>query len=74
MDNMTDLSFTQTSRAMSSMLLDRATITHKPIWQIAAENNAKEKRLILRNNGVKISDSSDWQVRVSKPYYWMTEK
>lgn len=45
LSDMTDLSFTQTSRAMSSTPLDRSSSTHKPIWQIAAENNAKPKLL-----------------------------
>lgn len=45
MNDMTDLSFTQTFRAMASKPLNRAERVYKPIWQIAAENNAKPKRL-----------------------------
>lgn len=45
LSDMTDLSFTQTTRAMTSMPLNRAERVYKPIWQIAAENNAKPKRL-----------------------------
>ncbi len=45
LSDMTDLSFTQTSRAMASMPLNRAERVYKPIWQIAAENNAKPKQL-----------------------------
>lgn len=45
LNDMTDLSWTQTSRAMSSMPLNRAERVYKPIWQIAAENNAKPKQL-----------------------------
>ena len=45
LSEMTDLSFTQTSRAMSSMPLSRAERVYKPTWQIAAENNAKPKKL-----------------------------
>lgn len=43
--DMTDLSFTQTFRAMASKPLNRAERVYKPIWQIAAENNAKPKQL-----------------------------
>lgn len=45
LNDMTDLSFTQTSRAMSSLPLNRAKGSYKPMWQIAAENNAKPKQL-----------------------------
>ena len=45
LNDMTDLSFTQTTRAMRSMPLNRAERVYKPIWQIAAENNAKPKQL-----------------------------
>ena len=45
LNDMTDLSFTQTSRAMSSLPLNRAERVYKPIWQIAVENNAKPKQL-----------------------------
>lgn len=45
LNDMTDLSFTKTSRAMSSLPLNRAERVYKPIWQIAAENKAKPKQL-----------------------------
>ena len=43
--DMTDLSFTQTFRAMARKPLNRAERVYKPIWQIATENNAKPKQL-----------------------------
>ena len=45
LNDMTDLSFTQTFRAMASKPLNRAERVYKPIWHIAAENNAKPKHL-----------------------------
>ena len=48
MDNMSDLSFTQTSRAMQSKHLSRASNEYRPIWVIAATSNAKPKVLIDR--------------------------
>ena len=45
LSDMTDLSFTQTFRAMASKPLNRAERVYKPIWLIAAENNAKPKQL-----------------------------
>lgn len=48
LNDMTDLSFTQTSRVMTSRPLNRSSGTYKPMWQIAAENNAKPKAFIDR--------------------------
>lgn len=45
LSDMTDLSFTQTSRAMASKPLNRSRGGSKTIWNIAAENNAKPKQL-----------------------------
>lgn len=44
MNNMSDLSFTQTSRAMSSTHVPRVKHEYRPIWVIAATNNAKPKK------------------------------
>lgn len=48
MNNMSDLSFTQTSRAMSSTHVPRVKHKYRPIWVIAATNNAKRKTVIDR--------------------------
>lgn len=48
MNNMSDLSFTQTSRAMSSTHVPRVKHEYRPIWVIAATNNAKPKKVIDR--------------------------
>lgn len=48
MNNMSDLSFTQTSRAMSSTHVPRVKHEYRPIWVIAAANNAKPKKVIDR--------------------------
>lgn len=48
MNSMTDLSFTQTSRAMKSTHLSRINHEYRPIWVIAATNNAKPKQVIDR--------------------------
>lgn len=45
LNGMTDSSFTQTTLAMSSLPLNRSKGSYKPVWQIAAENNAKSKQL-----------------------------
>lgn len=54
LSDMTDLSFTQTKRAMTSKPLGRACNTYKPWWQSVAEHNAKPKRVILRKSGVRV--------------------
>lgn len=48
MNNMSDLSFTQTSRVMSSSHLSRINHEYRPIWVIAKTNNAKPKQVIDR--------------------------
>ena len=48
LSDMTDLSFTQTKRAMQSAPLSRVKSQYRPIWQIAATNNAKPKVVIDR--------------------------
>ncbi|QDP48151.1 MAG: hypothetical protein Unbinned6437contig1000_5 [Prokaryotic dsDNA virus sp.] len=48
MNNMSDLSFTQTSRAMSSTHVPRVKHEYRPIWVIAATSNAKPKKVIDR--------------------------
>lgn len=45
---MSDLSFTQTSRAMSSTHVPRVKHEYRPIWVIAATSNAKRKTVIDR--------------------------
>lgn len=54
MNNMSDLSFTKTSKAMSSAPLGRVRSNCKPWWQLVAEHNAQPKRVILRDNGVTV--------------------
>ena len=48
LSDMTDLSFTQTKRAMQSKPLSRAKGQYRTIWGIAAENNAKPRVVIDR--------------------------
>ena len=48
LSDMTDLSFTQTKRAMQSRPLSRAKGQYRAIWGIAAENNAKPRVVIDR--------------------------
>lgn len=45
MNEMTDLSWTQTSRAMTSLPLDRASNSYKPWWKTVHEYNNDTKRL-----------------------------
>ena len=47
MNNMSDLSFTQTSRAMKSTHISRVSNEYRPIWVIAATSNAKSKKVRL---------------------------
>ena len=54
MNDMSDLSFTQTSRAMSSTPLNRARGGQRQIWHVAAENNKKPLTVVDRVNGVKV--------------------
>lgn len=51
MNEMTDLSFTQTSREMSSKPLSRAERHYTPWWKTAAKNN--KKPYILREHKCK---------------------
>lgn len=55
MSDMTDLSFTQTKRAMSSAHLSRVSHQYRPIWVIAEANNKKPKVLIDRKREGKRS-------------------
>ena len=43
--DMTDLSFTQTSRAMTSLPLNRASNNYKPWWEVVSDYNKDTKRL-----------------------------
>lgn len=56
MNNMSDLSFTQASRAMKSTHLSRVSNEYRPIWVIAATSNAKPKVLIDRMRDGKRSN------------------
>lgn len=56
MNNMSDLSFTQTSRAMASTHLSRVSNEYRPIWVIASTSNAKPKVLIDRARDGKRSN------------------
>lgn len=58
MNDMTDLSFTQTKRAMTSTHLSRVSHQYRPIWVIAESNNKKPKVLIDRKRDGKRSDST----------------
>lgn len=48
MNDMTDLSWTQTSRAMTSLPLCRASNSYKPWWQTVNEYN--KQTLIMRKS------------------------
>ena len=58
LSDMTDLSFTQTKRAMQSSPLSRVKFQYRPVWEIAAENNEKPKVVIDRQRDGKRSDST----------------
>ena len=58
LSDMTDLSFTQTKRAMQSSPLSRVKGQYRPIWEIAATNNEKHKVVIDRLRDGKRSDST----------------
>ena len=58
LNDMTDLSWTQTSQAMASKHINRAGNTSRPIWLIAADNNVKPKVLIDRKRQGLRSDST----------------
>jgi len=58
LSDMTDLSFTQTKRAMQSAPLSRVKFQYRPIWEIAVENNEKPRVVIDRLRDGKRSDST----------------
>ena len=58
LSDMTDLSFTQTKRAMQSAPLSRVKSQYRPMWEIAATNNEKPKLVIDRQRDGKRSDST----------------
>lgn len=61
MNEMTDLSWTQTSRAMTSLPLDRASNNYKPWWQTVREYNNETKRL----KRVRVTECKDDSVFTS---------
>lgn len=61
MNDMSDLSFTQTSRAMSSSPLNRAKSGQRQICQVAADNNKKPVAIIDRVNGVKVNSKTGFR-------------
>jgi len=54
MNDMTDLSFTQTSRAMASLPLCRASNSHKPWWQTVNEYN-KQTLTMRKSERVRVT-------------------
>lgn len=56
LSDMTDLSFTQTKRAMQSAPLSRVKGQYRPMWEIAATNNEKPKVVIDRARDGKRSN------------------
>ena len=44
MNNMSDMSFTQTSRAMTSSPLNRASNSYKPWWEVVSDYNKDTKK------------------------------
>ena len=56
LSDMTDLSFTQTKRAMQSSPLSRVKFQYRPVLEIAAENNEKPKVVIDRARDGKRSN------------------
>ena len=58
MNNMADLTFTQTVSAMRSTGVTAHSKTSTPnIWELAARNNRKQKQVIYRINGQRVSKS-----------------
>lgn len=75
MNNMSDLSFTQTKRSMCSKPLPRPSAQYKSWWRIVAEHNRKPKVLTLRENGVKVKVVESYKKNEAiKPYNWMANK
>lgn len=58
LSDMTDLSFTQTKRAMQSTPLSRVKSKYRPMWEIAATSNERLKVVIDRLRDGKRSDST----------------
>ena len=58
LSDMTDLSFTQTKRAMQSAPLSRVKGQYRPMWEITAANNEKPKAVIDHMRDGKRSDST----------------
>ena len=58
LSDMTDLSFTQTKRAMQSSPLSRVKSQYRPMREIAVTNNEKPKVVIDRKRDGKRSDST----------------
>lgn len=54
LNDMTDLSFTQTSRAMSSLPLNRAERVYKPWWQVVSEYN-KQTLTLTKAERVRVT-------------------
>lgn len=55
---MSDLSHTETKRAMRSTGVTAHSKTSTPnIWELAARNNRKQKQVICRINGARVSKS-----------------
>ena len=55
---MADLTFTQTVSAMRSTGVTAHSKTSTPnIWELAARNNRKQKQVIYRINGARVSKS-----------------
>ena len=53
---MADLTFTQTVSAMRSTGVTAHSKTSTPnIWELAARNNRKQKQVIYRINGIRVS-------------------
>lgn len=58
LSDMTDLSFTQTKRAMQSAPLSRVKSQYRSMWEIAATSNERPKVVIDRQRDGKRSDST----------------
>lgn len=57
MNNMADCSFTQISRAMTSLPLNRANNTYKPWWEVVSLYN-KETKLLKKVTTTKCKNPS----------------
>ena len=54
MNEMTDLSFTQTFRAMASKPVSRAERSYKPWWQVASEYN-KQTLTLTKDDRLRVT-------------------